>query len=196
MHATTLLITAVTVIAMGCGETASPKSPANNGDANNGSANNGGANNGSANNGSANNGVSGNEMLDAHNAVRRNVSPAADPPIPDLVWDDDLAASAQAWADGCKFQHSGPGENLYASSGSSSPQDVVDSWASEVANYTYSNNSCSGVCGHYTQIVWRDTARVGCAATQCDNLDAFGGPGEMWVCQYDPPGNFVGRKPY
>lgn len=47
--------------------------------------------------------------------------------------------------------------------------------------------------GHYTQIVWRDTKKVG---------------GSKWVykskdrtivivgANYDPPGNFIGRKPY
>ncbi len=170
-----LVIAALLLVVAGCGETASP---------------------GNSGEGTKVE-LTGNEMLDAHNVVRQNVSPAPSTPIPDLVWDDELAASAQAWADRCKFEHSGPGENLFASSGSgTAPQQVVDSWAGEAASYTYDNNSCSGVCGHYTQLVWRDTVHIGCAATSCDNLAAFGGPGELWVCQYDPPGNFIGRKPY
>jgi pathogenesis-related protein 1 len=45
------------------------------------------------------------------------------------------------------------------------------------------------MCGHYTQIVWRNTKAVGCAV---------GGKGarEVWVCDYDPPGNYVGQRPY
>ena len=39
--------------------------------------------------------------LDAHNKVRRQHHAS------DLGWDNKLAAAAQKWADGCKFQHSG-----------------------------------------------------------------------------------------
>jgi len=45
------------------------------------------------------------------------------------------------------------------------------------------------VCGHYTQIVWRDTKQVGCGVAR-DNRR------EIWVCNYDPPGNWVGHRPY
>ena len=45
------------------------------------------------------------------------------------------------------------------------------------------------MCGHYTQIVWETTQKVGCAKIQCDGFD-------LWVCNYDPPGNWVGEKPY
>jgi len=69
------------------------------------------------------------------------------------------------------------------------PKDVVDSWGNEIENYNYEDNSCSGVCGHYTQIVWATTKKVGCAKIKCDGND-------IWVCNYDPPGNWVGQKPY
>ncbi len=134
----------------------------------------------------------------AHNAVRQAVSPAADPPLPDLTWGDDLAAVAQTVADTCVFEHSGNdfGENLYAGTGTPTIQDAVDAWASEVADYDYDSNGCSGVCGHYTQIVWRDTTRVGCAFADCETLQGAGFGGRYWVCEYDPPGNFIGQKPY
>jgi uncharacterized protein YkwD len=126
------------------------------------------------------------------------VVPAADPALPDLVWDEELAGVAQAWADACVFEHSTNefGENLYAGTGTPSIQDAVTAWAGEVADYDYDSNGCSGVCGHYTQIVWRDTARVGCAFADCETLVGAGFGGRYWVCNYDPPGNFVGEKPY
>jgi hypothetical protein len=66
---------------------------------------------------------------------------------------------------------------------------VVASWADEARGYNVSANSCTGVCGHYTQIVWRKTRSVGCAVAA--------DPGrEVWVCEYDPPGNVVGYRPY
>jgi pathogenesis-related protein 1 len=142
-----------------------------------------------------------NGMTAAHNAVRANPTPAPAEPMPALVWDAEIAAVAQAYAERCVFEHSGNeyGENLYASAGqASTPQQVVDSWASEVAQYDYGSNGCSGVCGHYTQIVWADTRRLGCGVAQCTTNSPFDGfpEWEHWVCNYDPPGNWVGDRPY
>ena len=75
------------------------------------------------------------------------------------------------------------------------PEEVVGAWASEDAFYDYDANACAAdqQCGHYTQIVWRETERVGCGASTC-TIDGF--DGLFWVCNYDPPGNFVGERPY
>lgn len=137
----------------------------------------------------------------AHNMVRANVSPAAATPIPDLVWDDALGDVAQAYADGCVFEHSMGkfGENLFASSGNTPPAEVVKSWADEVSSYDYASNGCSGVCGHYTQVVWADSRKLGCGVANCTENSPFGSQfptWQLWVCNYDPPGNFVGKKPY
>jgi pathogenesis-related protein 1 len=140
---------------------------------------------------------SGIEWLDAHNNIRRNgASPPPNPPLDDFTWDEALVASAQEWANKCVFEHSGSGENLFASTDGRTPTYVVDSWASEVQYYNYSNGDCSDVCGHYTQIVWRDTERVGCAIADCAHMDIFDGPGQFAVCHYEYPGNYIGEKPY
>jgi len=128
--------------------------------------------------------------------------------VPALTWSDKLAAAAQSWADtlkeeGCGFYHSrnGYGENLFMSSAlirsdghrevaDVSPEDAVDSWGDEVRDYNYAENSCSGVCGHYTQVVWKETKEVGCARTVCDDKS------QIWVCSYAPAGNFIGKRPY
>lgn len=34
-------------------------------------------------------------------------------------------------------------------------------WAHEVSFYDFDSNECSHVCGHYTQIVWQDSTKVG-----------------------------------
>ncbi|KAH7569359.1 hypothetical protein JRO89_XS06G0150700 [Xanthoceras sorbifolium] len=39
-------------------------------------------------------------------------------------------------------------------------------------------------------IVWRNTRKIGCARIVCDDGDVF------MTCNYDPPGNYVGEKPY
>jgi pathogenesis-related protein 1 len=138
-------------------------------------------------------------MTAAHNAARAAVVPAASPSIPPLSWSGTVADTAQAWADNCQFMHSGGqyGENIFAGSGSYAPADVVAAWVSEDAGYDYATNSCSDVCGHYTQVVWRDSKDLGCGVTNCtDNSPFGGGAWQMWVCNYDPPGNFNGEKPY
>ncbi|HEY6390710.1 MAG TPA: CAP domain-containing protein [Bryobacteraceae bacterium] len=131
------------------------------------------------------------EMVALHNAVRARVGMAP------LAWSARLAARSQDWADTLLARkqfvhrpHSTYGENLFEIDGATaSPAEVVNAWASESRNYDYGSNRCRGVCGHYTQIVWGDTKEVGCAV-------ARGGGREIWVCNYDPPGNWAGRRPY
>jgi len=131
------------------------------------------------------------QMLAAHNAVRAEVKTRP------LEWSDKLAEAAQNWANRlivehtlAHQQHPNYGENLFEANGSNAtPEEVVKRWAAEASNYDYKTNRCRGACGHYTQIVWRDTRRVGCAVARS--------PGrEVWVCEYDPPGNYVGQRPY
>jgi len=139
----------------------------------------------------------------AHNQARSGVG------VPDLVWDSELAAVAQQWADACVdneapsglIDHNGErsdsypgyvGENIYGSSGTPSAAQAVQLWVDEVADYDYDNNSCSGVCGHYTQVVWRDSERLGCGVSSCPGLQ-FGG---SIVCNYSPGGNVNGQRPY
>jgi hypothetical protein len=82
------------------------------------------------------------------------------------------------------------GENLYMIEGRlAHGSEVVRQWAAESSNFDWRSNVCRGRCGHYTQIVWRDTQRVGCAV-------ATSGLRQVWVCEYNPPGNIVGERPY
>jgi pathogenesis-related protein 1 len=145
--------------------------------------------------------------LDLHNAVRRDAQPPPSPPLPALTWSAGAAAVAQAWADRCLYQHNqgrgDRGENIAASAppGHWSIADVVRAWASEAQDYDYASNTCAAgkQCGHYTQIVWRTTLRVGCAHRVCDVNSPFGGQlpsWDFWVCDYEPPGNWVGQRPY
>jgi uncharacterized protein YkwD len=138
-------------------------------------------------------------MLAAQNAVRAGATPVPSPPLTPYTWSTTVAAYAQNWANQCQFEHSMGmyGENIYASTDTPTPQDVVSSWASEAADYDYATNSCSNVCGHYTQIVWRSSTEVGCAVASCTQNSPFGsGAWSFVVCDYDPAGNYVGQKPY
>ncbi|MBM4365176.1 MAG: pathogenesis-related family 1 protein [Deltaproteobacteria bacterium] len=134
------------------------------------------------------------EFLDAHNEIRAGVGVAP------LAYDDGVEASALGWAtelaaDDCAFEHedqSDYGENLWWSSYAPTPTEVVEGWASEVEFYDYDTNKCDRgkSCGHYTQVVWADSEVVGCGKGSCSNGAA------IWACRYDPPGNWVGEKPY
>jgi hypothetical protein len=141
-------------------------------------------------------------MVAQHNAARANVMPVPTTPLPEMTWNTAAAAAAQAWADQCMFSHStqGYGQNIYAStgSGSPSPKAVVDSWVSETKNYNYSANTCSGTCGHYTQVVWRNSTGVGCGVKACSTNSPFTGSTNWFVvvCNYSPPGNVNNQRPY
>ena len=54
------------------------------------------------------------------------------------------------------------------------------------------------VCGHYTQLVWRNSTLLGCAYARCTSNSPFQGvpTWDFWVCDYSPPGNWVGQRPY
>ncbi|MBX7116756.1 MAG: hypothetical protein K1X64_20690 [Myxococcaceae bacterium] len=136
----------------------------------------------------------------AHNVERASAMPLPMPALPPMTWAADLAVSAQTYADKCIFEHDAMnpwGENLYANwpPGSTTPQKVVQDWASEKAQYNYAANSCSNVCGHYTQVVWRSSTEVGCGVKTCSNF-VGNGAGEFWVCRYRQAGNFNNQRPY
>lgn len=128
------------------------------------------------------------EVLEAHN--RRRAQHCAPP----LAWSEVLAADAQGWADslrdrGCAFEHSqsGLGENLAAGTeGMLDGEAVTEMWYREVAEFDFRRGGFAMETGHFTQLVWVGTEQIGCAVAQCDGLD-------LWVCNYDPPGNVEGR---
>lgn len=141
-------------------------------------------------------------MTAQHNQARANVNPVPATPLPTMSWDTTVAAAAQTWADQCNFSHNtaGYGQNLYASAGGGapSPSAVVTDWVSEASGYNYSANTCSGTCGHYTQVVWRNSTSLGCGFKACSTNSPFGAQYPNWyivVCDYSPAGN-NGSRPY
>lgn len=140
-------------------------------------------------------------ILLAHNAAREELE------LEPLEWSVSLANVAAAWADTCTdadadlvIDHNEDleqlqlGENIWAGTRPREGERAVEVWVDEVNDYNYEDNTClvGADCGHYTQIVWRDTRQVGCARAECDRL-AYP---NVLICNYDPPGNIGDEKPY
>lgn len=132
-------------------------------------------------------------FIKPHDAARAAVG------VGPVSWDDTVAAYANNYANkrkaDCQLVHSnGPyGENIFWGGGPGwNAIDAVKSWVSEKQYYDYASNGCASgkVCGHYTQVVWAKSVRIGCARVACDNGDTF------ITCNYDPPGNYAGERPY
>jgi len=142
-------------------------------------------------------------IIAAHNTYR------ADLGIDDLIWDNDLASHAQDWANTLaglnQFKHSpatdreGEGENLFeGTAGSYSLDEMVNAWGDEkkfFKNGVFPDVTIDGLpwesVAHYTQIIWRDTLKVGCGGKKgsSNKMDIF-------VCRYSPQGNVIDQKVY
>ncbi|XP_041103456.1 peptidase inhibitor 15-like [Polyodon spathula] len=154
-------------------------------------------------------------ILDYHNKVRGKVFPPASN-MEYMVWDENLAKSAEAWAATCIWEH-GPqyllrflGQNLSVRTGRyRSILQLVKPWYDEVNDYVFPyprdcNPRCplkcyGPMCTHYTQMVWATSNRIGCAVNTCHNMNVWG---SVWrratylVCNYSPKGNWIGDAPY
>jgi len=131
-------------------------------------------------------------LVAAHNEWRKRYGVAP------LQWSTELAEYAQQWADelertGMQMRHRSPnnfGENLYWCSGRpATPKAVVDAWGDEDKLYDYEANDWWPNAGHFSQVVWHDTTEVGGAVVR------HGGQ-ELWVCNYNPRGNWTGKRPF
>jgi hypothetical protein len=87
------------------------------------------------------------------------------------------------------------------------PERAVAFWLEEKADFDKLNanntfeygDPTDKVIGHYTQMVWRGTTRIGAARLVFELTDRRTGEVRKYVivvCNYDPPGNTFGEKPY
>jgi hypothetical protein len=138
------------------------------------------------------------EILAVHNRHRAEVN------VPPLTWSNILAVHAQSWADHLASQggalvhapQKGEGENLASGTGRWwNFTQLADLWSNEKKDFT--NGTFPDVSstrnwkdvGHYTQMIWQDTAHVGCGVS-------YAGGGDILVCRYSPPGNWRGQAVY
>jgi hypothetical protein len=136
------------------------------------------------------------QLLQAHNLERRLFQ---DTP---MVWDVRLASDADAYAAELsrtgRWGHSPPerrvgqGENLWTGTRAAfNLASMVREWTDEKRFFrsgVFPNVSRSGSwhdVGHYTQIVWPTTIRVGCGLRSSRDWDYL-------VCRYANPGNVIG----
>ncbi|KAJ9512149.1 hypothetical protein QJQ45_012705 [Haematococcus lacustris] len=85
--------------------------------------------------------------------------------VPPLTWSTTLERYAQNWADNCYFEHSyGPyGETL----GLGNITMVIEQWYDEICMYNYARPGWMPATGHFTQLIWARTRRIGCAVGYC-----------------------------
>jgi len=137
-----------------------------------------------------------------------------------MTWDAKLAAFAQTNVNKCEFNHSdrkvtgfaSVGENMSAGTMSAAikgDDDLkadfqsqfqaskfkgVDTWTDENTKFTYPACQAGKVCGHYTQLVWGASNKVGCAIAECKGLGGGWSQPEtqltyLILCNYAPAGN-------
>ncbi|XP_048203803.1 peptidase inhibitor 16 [Perognathus longimembris pacificus] len=142
-------------------------------------------------------------MVELHNLYRAQVAPPASN-MRLMRWDEELAAFAKAYAQKCIWGHNKErgrrGENLFAitDEGLDVPL-AVEEWHQERQHYNLSAAACEPgqVCGHYTQVVWSKTERIGCGSHFCETLQGVEETNiHLLVCNYVPPGNVKGQRPY
>jgi hypothetical protein len=143
-------------------------------------------------------------LLAAHNRERAELG------IAPLRWDPALVASAERWggelAELGDIEHEADdpddpdpdpeGENLWMGTRSAwAPEEMVGMWIAEKAHFVpgrfpeVSRTGSYEDVGHYTQLMWRDTGRVGCAVVSNSDDDIL-------VCRYAQAGNVYGERPF
>jgi len=149
------------------------------------------------------------ECLHQHNVHRRNLVTDKGESVAEFQWCKDLAEKAQIWADklveryiqsygGVGLKHSyemkwGLGENLRGVKGWKHLRtcaNAVDAWFNEYRLY-HNEVLPQGEFkkyAHFTQLAWPDTKFIGCAYAQDGDKIWFA------VCEYDPPGNILGKS--
>jgi len=166
-------------------------------------------------------------ILDKHNELRRKVAkgeetdgaPGPQPAASNmrkLVWNNELEAVAQRWADQCQFGHDSSrnkldgtavGQNAYWGGSSVESEEAAvqagminaaQAWYDEVSDPGFDSGSISPYVfssgtGHYTQVVWADTEELGCGMVYYKGSSWYE---TLIVCNYAISGNWMGGEMY
>ncbi|EYC00657.1 hypothetical protein Y032_0114g459 [Ancylostoma ceylanicum] len=121
-----------------------------------------------------------------------------------MEYDCDIEENAMRHAVGCAWGHSAQherenlGENLYYSTNPrmnhvKAAEDACKLWFDELATRGVGQEdniltdevwNKPGQIGHYTQMVWQDSYKLGCYVNSCPSMTYV-------VCQYGPQGNWI-----
>jgi len=155
-------------------------------------------------------------IVDTHNRLRSQVAQGRTQQLPasnmkQMTWDNELASIAQRWADQCQYGHDcgncrkvsrfQVGQNVFLTIESRFDQTkwsrAIQAWfhdeigifpTSNVSPFVYRQNT-----GHYSQMVWADTNKIGCGVTTYNHQGRIG---RFYVCNYGPAGNRPGSSMY
>ena len=122
--------------------------------------------------------------------------------ITPIHWDYSLATAADAyatqlaqtgrWGHSAQSTRAGQGENLWMGThGAFTIDQMLGAWAAEARAFRpgrFPDVSRTGSwkdLGHFTQMIWPHSIRVGCALRSSVRFDYF-------VCRYSPAGNVTG----
>ncbi|CAF4158003.1 unnamed protein product, partial [Adineta steineri] len=136
------------------------------------------------------------QALDQHNFYRaKHCTPSL---VIDPALNDIAQTYAQKLADANIFDHSynkfngqPMGENLFATGGGAffhgNGSQPVGAWYAEIKDYDWSKPGYKGSIGHFTQVIWKDTTKLGIGrAVTGNNGTAY------VVANYYPAGNYIG----
>jgi hypothetical protein len=63
---------------------------------------------------------------------------------------------------------------------------ATNAWYNEIENYDFSNPGFSQNTGHFTQVIWKGSTKLGVGFAFTEN-----GDNGFVVAQYSPPGNVI-----
>ena len=85
-----------------------------------------------------------------------------------------------------KYNGESLGENLYCGPLSSNiGTSAVDMWYEEVEDYDFNNPGWKSGIGHFTQVVWKGSEKLGCGVGCGSNNYCY------VTCNYYPAGNYL-----
>lgn len=160
-------------------------------------------------------------ILKLHNHYRSLIAGGNETHMPpaanmlEMEWDDDLAMVAQAHANLCQFEHDCPscrslqkftdvGQNLCLDRTTRhNPQpdweSCVRRWYDEVSLFSNASRTPFQFdlpTGHFTQMVWATTWKIGCGYTRYPSTEPPFTYDLLYTCDYGPGGNIVGGEMY
>ena len=115
-----------------------------------------------------------------------------------LERDKELEKIAQKYSEklaadnkGLVHSKNGYGENLHYCWSSSgicvTGKHASENWYNEINQYSFDNPGFTSGVGHFTQLVWKGSQKIGCGAACNSENKCF------VTCNYSPPGNYEGQ---